>query len=199
MIAETDAIITQRLFTVEEYHRMAEAGILHEDDRIELIRGEIIQMRRGAAPPIGKPHAAIVRRLTNLLTPMLAPQAIIDVQNPVRIGDHSEPEPDIMVLPFRDDYYAESGVTPENVLLLIEVSDSTGRRSALRHDRNTKLPLYAQAGIPEVWIVDVGKQQLEVYRQPSDDRYQSMNTLTREDTISAMQLSITVLVKELIG
>ncbi len=107
MIAEAEVAIARRLFTVEEYHRMAEAGILHEDDRIELIHGEIVQMS-----PIGNYHAAIVSRINMLLAPRLASQAIVNVQNPVRIGDHSEPEPDITILPFRDDYYAETGVTP---------------------------------------------------------------------------------------
>ena len=189
MIAEAEDKITRRLFTVEEYHQMAEAGILHEDDRTELIHGEIIYMS-----PIGNYHVAIVRRINKLLNDSLTSQVIVDVQSPVRIEDHSEPEPAIMILPFRDDYYAEAGVTPQDVLLLIEVSDST-----LRYDRNTKLPLYAQAGIPEVWIVDVNKQQLEVYRQPNEDRYQSMETLTREDTVAATQLSLGVRVKELIG
>ncbi len=181
--------VARRLFTINEYHRMAEAGILHEDDRTELIHGEIIYMS-----PIGNYHAAVVRRLNTLLSPLVAPQAIVDVQNPVKIGEHSEPEPDIKILPFREDYYAESGVTPQDVLLLIEVSDST-----LRYDRNTKLPLYAAAGIPEVWIVDVNKQQLEVYRQPSGERYQFMETLTRDDTVAATQLPLNVRVKELIG
>ncbi len=168
---------------------MAEAGILHEDDRLELVHGEIIQMS-----PIGNYHAAVVRRLNTLLSPLVAPQAIVDVQNPVKIGDHSEPEPDIMVLPFRDDYYASTGVTPADVLLLVEVSDST-----LRYDRNTKLPLYAAAGIREVWIVDVNKQQLEVYRQPNEERYQFMETLTRDDTVDAAQLPLSVRVRALIG
>lgn len=187
MIAEAE--VARRLFTVEEYHRMAEAGILHEDDRIELIHGEIVTMS-----PIGNRHAAIVRRINLLLTSRVAPQAMLDVQNPVRIGDHSEPEPDITILPFRDDYYAETGVTPDDVLLLIEVSDST-----LKQDRNVKLPLYATAGIPEVWIIDVSKRQLEVYRQPSEERYQSVATLTREDTVTATQLPLSVQVRELIG
>lgn len=181
--------VARRLFTVEEYHQMVEAGILHEDDRTELIHGEIIYMS-----PIGNYHAAIVRRINKLLNDGLTPQAIVDVQSPVRIEDHSEPEPDIMILSFRDDYYASTGVTPKDVLLLIEVSDST-----LRYDRNTKLPLYATAGIPEVWIVDVNKQQLEVYRQPDEDRYQSMETLMRDDTVTATQLSLSVQVRELIG
>ena len=181
--------VTRRLFTVQEYHQMAEAGVLHEDDRIELIHGEIIQM-----DPIGNYPAAIVRRITMLLAPRLASQAIVNVQNPVKIGDHSEPEPDITILPFRDDYYASTGVTPADVLLLIEVSDST-----IRIDRNVKLPLYATADIPEVWIVDANRQQLEVYRQPSEDRYQSVATLVREDTVTATRLPLSVLVRELIG
>ena len=185
MVAE----VARRLFTVEEYHRMAEAGILHEDDRIELIHGEIIQMS-----PIGNFHAAIVRRLIALLSSRVAPQAIIDVQNPVRIGEYSEPEPDITVLPFREDYYASTGVTPADVLLLIEVSDTT-----LRQDRAIKLPLYASAGIAEVWIIDVGQQQLEVYRHPHEGRYQSLDTLSREDTVRATQLPLQVIVSELIG
>ena len=185
----TEASIAPRRFTVDEYHRMAEVGILHEDDRVELIHGEIIQMS-----PIGNHHAAIVRRLNTLLSSRVGPGAIVDVQNPVRIGERSEPEPDIKVLPFRDDYYADGGVTPADVLLLIEVSDST-----LRYDRNDKLPLYAEAGIAEVWIIDVNKRQLEVYRQPDEDRYRFVETLTREDSVSATQLSLEVTVKELIG
>lgn len=189
MIAETDSEVTRRLFTVQEYHQMAEAGILNEDDRVELIHGEILQMS-----PIGKHHAAIVSRLTMILAPQLASKAIVNVQNPVQISDGSEPEPDITIVPHRDDYYAESGITPEDVLLLIEVSDST-----LKYDRNAKLPLYAEAGIPEVWIVDVNKRRLEVYRQPDEDRYQHSETLNREDIVSAVQLPLKVKVQELIG
>ncbi|MEM8969608.1 MAG: Uma2 family endonuclease [Bacteroidota bacterium] len=190
MIAEeAEAKITRRLFTVEEYHQMAEAGILYEDDRIELIHGEILQL-----PPIGKLHASITMRINALLIPKLFPELIISVRSSIIVDDYSEPEPDIVILPFREDYYAETGVNSDDVLLLIEVSDST-----LKYDRNTKLPLYAIAGIPEVWIIDVNKKQLEVYRQPSEDRYQSVTTLAREDHVSATQLSLDVLVKELIG
>ena len=181
--------VSRRLFTREEYHRMAEAGILSEDDRVELIHGEILQMS-----PIGDFRAAIVSRLNALLTPLLLPQYLVNVQNPVHIGNRSEPEPDITVLPFREDYYAEGGVKAEHVLLLIEVSDST-----IRIDRQVKLPLYATASIPEVWIVDVGHKRLEVYQQPKNEYYRQSSVLEREDTVSATQLSLEVKVKELIG
>ena len=189
---ETPPAVARRRFTVAEYHRMAEVGILHEDDRIELIHGEIIKMSGSPPGPIGNPHSSTVRRLINKLTLQLGPQFIIDAQNPVQISDYSEPEPDIVVLPFRDDYYAD-GVTPADVLLIIEVSDTT-----LRYDQTIKLPLYAAAGIPEVWIVDVG-QQLKVHRHPRGEQYQSASTLSRDETASATQFSLTVVVKELIG
>ena len=190
MIAE----ITPRTFTVEEYHRMAETGILTENDRVELINGEIIRMRRGAAPPIGDYHAAIVNRITMFLAPLLASQAVVQVQNPVRIRNHSEPEPDIAILRPREDFYASTGVTSDDVLLLIEVSDST-----LYLDRKVKLPLYASARIPEVWIIDVGRKRLEVYRQPTDEGYRYTEKLNRNDTLSPTQFSLTLQVKNLIG
>ena len=129
---------------------MAEASMLRKDDRVDLIHGEIITVS-----PIGKHHAAMVSRLNMLLVPQLASQAIVNVQNPIQISEESEADPDITIVPYRYDYYAESGVTPKDVLLLIEVSDST-----LRYGRNAKLPLYVEAGIPEVWMVDVNKRRL---------------------------------------
>ncbi|WPP48104.1 Uma2 family endonuclease [Catalinimonas niigatensis] len=180
--------VAKRLFTIEEYHQMAEAGILRADTRTELIHGEIIKMS-----PIGNYHAAIVRRITTLLTPLLVPEYIVDVQNPVRIGEQSEPEPDITILPFREDYYAATGVTPSDVLLLIEVSDSS-----LRYDREIKLPLYATAHIPEVWIIDVNKKRLYVYRQPVDGEYQEKQTIEQHKEISATQLPLKVMFHDLL-
>lgn len=188
-----EADVAKRLFTIQEYHRMAEAGILHEDDRIELIHGEIIKMRRRAAPPTGNYHAAIVRRVSTLLIPQLAPEYLVDVQNPVHIGEHSEPEPDISILPFREDYYASTGVTSADVLLLIEVSDST-----LHYERDKKLPLYATAQIPEVWIIDVNKKRLYAYRQPVDGEYQEKKTISNKREISATQLSLTVKLNDML-
>ncbi|MEK6475924.1 Uma2 family endonuclease [Catalinimonas sp. 4WD22] len=180
--------VAKRLFTIQEYHQMAEAGILGTDIRTELIHGEIIKMS-----PIGNQHAAIVRRLSTLLIPQLVPNFIVDVQNPVHIKDHSEPEPDIAVLPFREDYYATTGVTPADVLLLIEVSDSI-----LHYDRQIKLPLYATAQIPEVWIIDVIKKRLYAYRQPVEGEYQEKKTINNESEISATQLPLTVKLNDML-
>lgn len=148
-------------FTVADYHRMAEVGILGEDSRVELIRGHIVDMA-----PIGAPHLGAVNRLTRLLVVMLAGRAVVSVQNPVRLDDGSEPEPDLAVLKSRADDYGLATPRADEVLLLIEVSDST-----LQHDRDVKLPLYAESGIPEFWLVDLGGPAVEVYRQPSGGRY----------------------------
>lgn len=148
---------TRRLFSVAEYHRLGEAGVLTEDDRVELIEGEILAMT-----PIGSRHAACVDRLTALLVRAVSPGAIVRVQNPIRLGDRSEPEPDLCVLRPRDDYYAEAHPGPADVLLIVEVSDPSAG-----YDRATKLPLYAGAGVPESWIVDLLEERVEVHAAPS--------------------------------
>jgi Uma2 family endonuclease len=157
--------VQRKMFTTGEYHRMIEAGILGEDDRIELIKGEIIHM----AAAIGSQHAACVNRLTQLFVENFAGKAIIHVQNPVSIGKHSEPEPDIALLKFREDFYAETHPEPEDVLLIVEIADTS-----LEYDRETKLPLYAKAGIREAWIVNLKEGCLEVYTNPSGQGYNSL-------------------------
>ena len=132
--------ITKRKLSIEEYHRMADASILDADERIELINGEIIQMS-----PIGDKHVGIVSRINTLLTLRLAGKYNVHVRSPVKIEQYSEPEPDLMVTPHRDDFYASTGIYSKDVLLLIEVSDTT-----LKKDIQIKLPLYAQAAVPEV-------------------------------------------------
>lgn len=148
-------------FTVADYHRMAEVGILGEDSRVELIRGQIVDMA-----PIGAPHLGMVVRLNRLLTIRLAELALVSPQNPVRLDDGSEPEPDLAVLKPRADDYTSATPRPDEVLLLIEVSDST-----LKDDRDVKVPLYAESGIPECWLVDIAGRAVEVYRQPQGGRY----------------------------
>lgn len=148
-------------FTTADYHRMAEVGIFGEDSRVELIRGQIVDMA-----PIGAPHLGMVNRLNRLLSALLEGRGLVSVQNPVRLDNGSEPEPDVAVLKPRADDYESATPRPEEVLLLIEVADST-----LRDDRDVKIPLYAESGIPECWLVDIVGRAVEIYRQPVRGRY----------------------------
>ncbi len=152
---------TRRRFTRVEYRRMAEVGILGEDDRVELIKGEIVQM----SPP-GRRHVAFVDNLNQLLVLRLGGRAIVSVQNPVVLTDDSEPQPDLAVERKRAIPYKEREASAEDVLLLIEVADSS-----LAYDRSTKLELYAAAGIPEYWVVDTTTETVHVHRAPSPEGY----------------------------
>ena len=151
-------------FTVAEYYRIAEAGLFKRDARIELIRGEIIDMAA-----IGSPHFGMVNRLTRMLGLAVGAQGIVHVQNPVRLGDSSEPEPDVTILKPRADDYEDGAPGPDDVLLLIEVADTS-----LDYDRAIKAPLYAESGIQEYWIVNVRDRIVEVYRQPVDGHHAEM-------------------------
>lgn len=182
------AVIERRTFTVDEYHRMAEMGILTEDDRVELINGEIVAMS-----PINSPHAGHVKRINALFTRLLGEQTIVSVQDPLTIQDASEPEPDIMLLHPRDDFYASAHPQPEDVYLLIEVADSS-----VRTDQEVKIPVYAQAQVVEVWIVNLAGQQIEVYRSPSAGKYQEKIIFKPGQDISVPHFLITVAVKDLI-
>jgi Uma2 family endonuclease len=182
--------IAKRWFTVAEYDRMGETGILTEDDRVELVEGEIIEMS-----PIGRRHAACVGRLTNLFGRLLAERAIVWVQNPVVLNDYSEPQPDVALLRRRDDFYERSLPTPDDVLLVVEVSDTT-----LEYDRQIKVPLYARAGIAEGWIVNLVDEQIEIYAQPVNDAYQSKREARRGETISSPgAFDLTLRVDEILG
>lgn len=153
-------------YSVDDYYRMAEAGILRPGDRVELIEGEIIDM-----VPIGSRHAAAVTRIGNTLMCSVGREAIVAIQNPVRLSHYSEPQPDIALLRPRDDFYAAVHPGPGDVLLLVEVADST-----LRFDRDTKLPLYARHGIPEVWLVDIENAQFTIHRDPQTHGYAQTQT-----------------------
>ncbi len=152
--------------TVHEYHRMAEVGLLAPDARVELIEGEIIDM-----VPIGSRHAAAVKRIAQTLTLSLADRATVSVQDPIRLSQYSEPQPDIALLRPRADFYAAVHPGPADVLLLVEVADST-----LRFDRDIKLPLYACHGIPEVWLVDIENAQFTIHRDPQTHGYAQTQT-----------------------
>lgn len=164
----------KKLFTVREYHRLAEAGILGPEDRTELIDGEIIQMS-----PIGHRHAMCVSRANNLFNVGLNGKAIVNVQNPLVLNDYSEPQPDLVLLKYRQDFYKSAEkVSPEDSLLVLEVSDTT-----LRYDVRTKLPRYALAGVPEVWIENINNDEILVYRTPAGETYSTFLTLRRAASI----------------
>jgi Uma2 family endonuclease len=166
----------RRLFTVQEYHLMGEAGILGEDDRVELIEGEIVQMAA-----IGTPHATCVRRLIRQFRQLPEESAILDVQNPIQLTERTEPQPDVVLLQFRLDYYETAHPMPSEVLLLVEVSDST-----IDFDRDVKVPNYARSGIQEVWLWDLEVNCLEVYRFPTANGYTSIQKIERGEMVSPL-------------
>jgi Uma2 family endonuclease len=172
----TGTQVARRIFTTDEFHRMGDAGILSEDDRVELIEGEIVHMS-----PIGTRHAACVGRLTALFTRRFGKRGIVWVQNPIVLGKHLEPQPDVAILKPRADFYAQKHPRAADVLLLVEVVDSSGA-----HDRVTKLPLYARASIPELWVIDVLSQTFEVYRQPTLRAYRLRQELRRGQRVSPL-------------
>lgn len=169
---------TTRRFTVSEYHRMAEAGILGEDDPVELIDGQIYVMS-----PIGSQHAACVDRLARLFfTAVGTDEARVRIQNPILIDPSSEPEPDVALVEPKEAYAARHP-RPDEVMLLVEVSGAT-----LAFDRKEKLPLYAQAGIPEVWIVALDEDQIHAHRQPEGGAYAEHKSYERGDTLTVQAL-----------
>ena len=176
--------------TVDDYYRMAEAGILSRDDRVELINGEIIRMC-----PIGSTHAGCVIRLNMVLTGKVSGVALVSVQNPVRIDDYSEPQPDIALLRPRADYYVHSHAAPRDVFLLIEVAESS-----LAYDRSVKRALYARAGIPEFMVVCLPEDEAEAYSQPVDGEYQKMQTIKRGDIWCSESIpNLTLSAEEILG
>lgn len=166
-----------RKFTVEQYHQMAEKGILHCQERVELITGEIITMS-----PIGFRHAATINRLVNALLPLqMAKKVIISVQNLISLGDHSEPQPDLALLKPVENFYSDRLPGAEDILLLIEVADSS-----LTYDREIKIPLYAQHQINEVWLINLSQNQLECYRNPLNNRYQTQTIFYANQIVSSL-------------
>ena len=169
---------TPRLFTVSEYYAMVRAGVLHENDRVELIRGQIIPMS-----PTGSRHANSVRRLDRLFQRRVDPEALVSAQNPILLSRHSEPEPDLAILKPKEEIYEARHPRPDEVLLVIEIADTT-----LDYDQQVKALLYAKEGIQEYWIVNLEEESLEVYRQPGPDGYAETMTLQRGDEVEILAL-----------
>ena len=160
-------LANQRRFAVDEYHAMADTGVLAPDERVELLEGLIVPMS-----PIGERHASCVMRLSQLLYEGSRRRANVSVQNPLRIDEHTELQPDLMLLAWRDDFYVVRHPGPGDVLLLIEVSDAT-----VSFDRTEKCPIYARAGIPEVWLVNLPHRCVERYTEPRGSRYDTVRVL----------------------
>jgi Uma2 family endonuclease len=180
----------KRWFTVDEYYRMAQAGILTENDRVELIEGEVVEMS-----PIGSRHAACVKRLNTFLNRLVGQQMIVSIQDPIYIDEFSEPEPDVALLRFREDFYVESHPTASDVLLIIEVADTS-----VEYDRKKKLPLYAQAGIREVWLANLPEDRFEIHTQPLSGKYQSVLIARRGDSIKSQTIAdLSIPLDEIIG
>jgi len=169
--------------TVDEYHRMAEIGLLAADARVELIEGEIIDM-----PPIGSDHGSVVDQLTQLIVQAVTGRAIVRVQGAVRLSSSSEPQPDVALLRLRPDFYRHEHPTGPNTLLVIEVSDTS-----LRYDRDVKVPLYARHEVPEVWLVDLNGERVLFYRKLVDGAYQDQFSESRPAEASPLALPEAVL------
>lgn len=174
----TQQVRPHRRFNVDDYYALADAGILHEDSRVELLDGEILPMC-----PTGSRHASIIDSLNQLFMAHRAPDTSLRVQCPLRLDEYSEPEPDFYVVHAREDGYWDRHPEPADVLLVVEVADSS-----LARDRRKKLPLYAAAGIPEVWIVNVGGREIEVFREPEGERYTHRSRFGADDVVSSPAL-----------
>lgn len=187
--AKTDVSGIPHQFTVAEYYAMGAAGILTEQHRTELINGEIVDM-----PPIGDSHAGTVDRMLRALARAVGDDAIVRVQNPIFLNEWSMPQPDIALLRFRSDFYTSRAPTPSDIVLVVEVSVTT-----LSYDRDTKLPHYAETGIPEVWIVEPQKGRITAFRDPDGARYATSELLTLDDDISVPPGRERIPIRELLG
>jgi Uma2 family endonuclease len=182
--------LAKRWITADEYERMGEAGIFPEGARLELIEGEIFEMS-----PIGSAHAACVDFLVYLFSVIANGRFIVRVQSPIQLNDFSEPQPDVALLRWRDDFYRGAHPTPADVLLVVEVADTT-----VVTDRSFKLPLYARAGAPEFWLVNISEGQLEIYSEPSGDSYLRSEVFVRDaEARSHTVAGLSVKVGELLG
>jgi len=166
------AQIARRLFDVSEYYRMAEAGIFHEDDRVELIEGEVVKMS-----PIGSRHAGCLKDVSALLHEQLGRKAVVGVQDPLRIDEKTEPQPDLTIL--KPGKYRQRHPVPADVLLIVEIADSSEA-----YDRDVKVPLYSRSGIPEVWLVRLLADSIRVYRTPENGAYRDVRDVGRGQALS---------------
>lgn len=161
MQIQADGVALRHRLTVEDYYRMGEAGVFREGERVELIEGDIIDMA-----PIGSRHAGALKRLAKLFGDAVRDNAIVSIQDPVRLDRHSEPQPDLALLLPRQDFYSSGHPQPRDIILIVEVAEAS-----IAYDRDVKVPLYARHGVPEVWLVDLAARAVWVYRHPSAGAY----------------------------
>lgn len=173
-------IISRHKLSIDDYHRMGDADILHEDSHVELIEGELIDMA-----PIGSLHSSIVIKLSMMLSQQVAASAFVSTQNPITLPPNNEPQPDLVLLKPRDDWYSNALPTSTDVLLLIEIADTS-----IEYDRQVKLPLYAQHGIQEVWLFDVKERLLEIYRDPGKRGYRKLLRPDKKEIVSPLLVDI---------
>ncbi len=185
----TTTSVRKHLTDITEWQKLGEANIFPPGSRLELIEGEILEMA-----PIGSNHAGHIKRLNNLLSTLTFGKAILSIKDPLRLSDLSEPEPDFMLLKPNDDFYSSRHPNADDVLLLIEVADSS-----LCFDQNEKLRLYARHNIPEYWLMNLKDCCLEVYRQPHDDCFGEKTTLRVGDSITLSHLNgITINISDIL-
>ena len=181
---------TRKLFTVQNYYRMAEVGILTEQDRVELIEGEVVELS-----PKGKRHAMTVNRAGMLFARGIGDEAVVSIQNPAHLDDYNEPQPDVVLIRPREGFYGTGHPEPGDVLLLIEVAETS-----LRFDRKVKVPIYARSGIREVWIVDLNTDVIHIFRNLSEGGYSEITTKSRGESISLEAFpDFSIRVDELLG
>ena len=182
--------VSKKLFTVDEYYRMLEVGVIHPDDRIELIEGEIVQMA-----PMSCKHGGCITFLINIFQTLINNKGIINSQIPLHLSDYSEPEPDVCILKNRKDFYRNAHAAPEDILLVIEVSLTT-----LRYDLNVKIPMYANSEVIEVWVVDLENEEVHQFTEPSGGEYQNHIIHHKNESIQAQQIEGVVLsVNDILG
>ena len=188
---DTMVELKRRRFTIEEYHRMDEVGIFHENERLELIEGEIFEMS-----PIGRLHASTVDRITHVFFRRLADRVGIRIGGPVMLTELvSEPQPDVTLLVARPDFYASGHPAASDIILVVEVMDSS-----VAFDHRVKLPLYARAGVAEVWLVNVNTRRIEGYRRPEQAGYVESRVFQEDDLLSIQAFpDVTFTVRELLG
>ncbi len=190
MTPSTTKPFTRHRFTIADVERMVSAGILHPDERVELIEGELIDL-----VPIGWHHQACVDRLVHWFVRALGDSAIVRAQGPIRLSERSAPQPDIAILRPRADFHAEGGPTATDVLLVIDVSDTT-----LAYDRDIKVPLFARFDIPEVWLVDLANRRVLVYREPTSEGYWRIREYGEGERVTPLTFpDLVLLTDELLG